>query len=103
MLSALLVLIFVLAISPKQVLHGVFANHTDSQTDCTTSDSDQMSTASFHCGCDSPVVDGSFLMTPGAVESKRLPLPSDTFVVTEQALIFLSSTALFLRGPPACA
>lgn len=98
--AGLLLLLFVISISPKQVLHDLFANHIDLVSN-DHSGTPEISTWSFHCQCDNFVAESPFVM----VEVSPLFPPT---VVFAQKSGFLKASFcrthpghVSLRGPPA--
>ena len=60
--SALLLLfIFALGITPKKILHTLFANHKDSTTVILVEKAQQFSKAGFSCNCNDLVAESQFI------------------------------------------
>jgi hypothetical protein len=97
-----MLLIFGLSITPKLVLHQLFANHKDTPARSITAKA-QLTTSGFHCDIDNLVVEGPFL-----TESITLIFNIQVLFATYQnrpAHNFASIANLVssLRGPPSIA
>ncbi|HVZ95942.1 MAG TPA: hypothetical protein VG847_03645 [Chitinophagaceae bacterium] len=97
--SALVLAVFVLAITPKITLHNWFANHTDKTADRPASDKTQLSKAGFNCKVDDLVAEGHFI-AGSHIEIINLPVayffPSYNLPGFTSGKVFQSK----LRGPP---
>jgi hypothetical protein len=93
-------LIFAFSVTPKKILHDVFANHDDPVAAYSKSLSFQLSNAGITCKCENIFAQSIFTYSEHSFEISPLTLFRDedkTFVAT-----FYSSTCFFfeLRGPP---
>lgn len=99
-IAAFLILVFAFSITPTIVLHNWFANHTDTCTQQKNSQSPQISSATFHCHCNSMVAVSAFT-EPGQFEIAVVEKVFNTATSTE---IVQPTTSLIifhaLRGPP---
>lgn len=98
--AAFLLLVFAFSITPTIVLHNWFANHTDTCSQQKKSQSPQISSATFHCHCNSMVAVSAFT-EPGqfeivAAEKVFNNPPTIEIVQPTSSLIIFHS----LRGPP---
>jgi hypothetical protein len=98
-ISILLLLVFVLGITPKKTLHNWFANHTDSTSKIPESKIPQISKGGFNCQCDDLVAESHFISF-GTLVVINLPSIHSFFSFNIPALISLSSFHNNLRGPP---
>ncbi|MBX2932738.1 MAG: hypothetical protein KF825_00740 [Ferruginibacter sp.] len=99
-IAAFLILVFAFSITPTIVLHNWFANHTDTCTQQKNSQSSQISSATFHCHCNSMVAVSAFT-EPGQFEIAAV---EKVFNTATSAEIVQPTTSLIifhaLRGPP---
>lgn len=99
-IASFLLLVFAFSITPTIVLHNWFANHTDTYIQQKDSQTPQISSATFHCHCNSMVAVSAFT-EPGQFEiasaKKVFTILSSIEIVqqTSSLIIFHS-----LRGPP---
>ncbi len=59
--TALVLVVFLLAVTPKITLHNWFANHTDKTSNGPSSDKTQLSKAGYNCKVDDLVAEGHFI------------------------------------------
>ena len=97
-LALALLLVFALAITPKQLLHDAVANHKHHWT-LPTPDA-RINKASFLCDCDNLVAEGSFIQ----IANLTLVYPQVEYVVYPlhhyKYSQPLAIAAFILRGPP---
>ena len=98
-LALTLLIVFALAITPKQLLHDAVANH---KHHCTLPTPDaRISKASFLCDCDNLVAEGSFIQ----IANLTLVHPQVEYAVYSlhhhKYYQPLAIAAFRLRGPPA--
>jgi hypothetical protein len=100
-LSLFLIVLFASSITPKKTLHDLFGCHPETTTTITCNGKQQITTSGFHCSCQQPELQTTFLHQPFIGE---LQLPK----ISYPAALSLYNTALFerailfskLRGPP---
>lgn len=91
-----------LAITPRETLHALFANHTDSNfITYTSTQSTQLSKETIHCHFDAVFTANGFFTVPTV--SLKLPVfaaaqISDRVIADK---ICTNFTTTYLRGPPA--
>jgi hypothetical protein len=98
--AALLLLVFAFSITPKKLLHDVFANHKDKVTISASDHSLQIYQSAFACKCDNLVAESPF-----TDQDNNFDFSAFYDFSEEQNLIpyhFYSSHYFFfeLRGPP---
>ncbi|MEO7120060.1 MAG: hypothetical protein ABIY62_03130 [Ginsengibacter sp.] len=98
-ISILLLLVFVLGITPKKTLHTWFANHTDSSSKIPESKTPQISKGGFNCQLDDLVAESHFISF-GTLVVVNLPSIHSFFSLDIPCVISLSSFHNNLRGPP---
>ncbi|MEO8412359.1 MAG: hypothetical protein ABI472_01815 [Ginsengibacter sp.] len=97
--SILLLLVFVLGITPKKTLHNWFAKHTDSTSSIPDGKTQQLTIAGFNCNCENLVAESHFLTFGSFVVVNRLSVHSFiSFCIP--SFISLSLFHNNLRGPP---
>ena len=101
LLAALMLMLFAFSITPKKILHDVFANHKDSLVKTVRgTDAAQLTVAGFNCHCDNLVAESPFTDEHTVFEIAA-PL---AFAEQKSAAIadFNSQSQFFfeLRGPP---
>lgn len=98
--AGLLLLLFVISVSPRQLLHDLFANHIDLVSN-DHSGNPEISTWSFHCQCDNFVAESPFVM----VEVDTVFAPNAVFAETggflKAPFYRIEPRQVSLRGPPA--
>ncbi|HEX3025464.1 MAG TPA: hypothetical protein VHP12_09650, partial [Chitinophagaceae bacterium] len=98
-----LLVIFMFSITPKRVLHSIFANHTDSQTVNLNSSAKrvaQIFKSGFNCQIDSLVVESSFLQ-PVSDCGVLLNRHFSILKIKKYAPFAISpANDISLRGPP---
>jgi hypothetical protein len=65
--AALVLAVFILAVTPKITLHNWFANHTDKVANGPASDKTQLSKAGYNCKVDNLVAEGHFITNSAVV------------------------------------
>jgi hypothetical protein len=97
--SSLLLLAFVLGITPKKFLHDAFAKHIDIKSRHKTDQPYQISIAGYNCDCDNLVAESTFIYDPQAF---TFPVFHSFCSYTLEDISFSSISKLYspLRGPP---
>jgi hypothetical protein len=100
-LAGFLLALFALSVTPKIVIHGLVARHTDTHLALHQDKADQLNKAGFHCTIDNLVVESPFLDYTVSIELGVAP----SFPAHRPAPLegyHSSSHFIFgLRGPPA--
>ena len=99
--TGFLLFIFAFSVTPKKLLHDVFANHSDPVAGHSKSISFQLNNAGISCKCENIFAQPMFTYSELGFEINSLPVFGDedqTYVAT-----FFSTDCFFfeLRGPPA--
>ena len=98
-ISAVLLLLFALSITPKKVLHDIIVNHQDDISYQLRS-TPVIVKSGFHCNIENLVAESPFTET----ETVSLPLPVTDFIQYNEvpgiALHFVTAFHYTLRGPP---
>jgi hypothetical protein len=95
--------LFAFSVTPKFLLHALFANHKDTVASRPASNRVELSTAGFHCDVDNLVVESPFLFQHTTLDF-TIPVVFPTF--QNRPNQFWSSPenhVSCLRGPPSVA
>jgi hypothetical protein len=101
--AGIFLLLFAFSITPRNVLHDLFANHIDKTTLSKKSNSAQVKTFDYLCKCDNLVVESPFIESVQHFDfSINAPFPQHRILTS---YFFLSTRYFFFehRGPPAIA
>ena len=97
--SVLLLFIFMLGITPKKTLHGLFANHRDNTSSTAAGKTTEFSKAGFNCKCDDLVAESHFVTFSGLIVVNLPPVHSFvSFSISSPVSLSLFHNNL--RGPP---
>ena len=102
MLSAFVLLVFLVGISPRQHWHDLLADHRDVMGTAHHSDELQLNNTGFNCGWNNQAAN-----TSPFVEAETIQMPVSSLVFPSYTLAPLSPlhlsplTQQLLRGPPA--
>ena len=103
LLAGTMLVLFAFSITPRNVLHALFANHTDETSLSKRSGTSQVKTFDYLCKCDNSVVESPFIQSMADFEVPVfLPFPLYTGITP----YFFYATGYFFfehRGPPAIA
>jgi hypothetical protein len=99
--TGLLLVLFAFSITPRNILHDLFANHTDEVTISKKSNSPSVKTFDYLCKCDNLVAESPFIESSSHFDFSAFPPFSQHPVLT--AYSFYSTAYFFFehRGPPA--
>lgn len=95
-----MLVVFFVAITPKQYLHFVFAEHRDSTTKIQDQHNDVLSKGGFHCNCDNIVAESPFL-SPTILNVPDFADTYNQFRIYNTAVKNSTVSNLNERGPPA--
>jgi hypothetical protein len=101
--AGLLLLLFAFSVTPRNIVHDLFANHTDETVLSKKSNSATVKTFDFLCKCDNTVVESPFIETIAHFDfSTDTPFAQH---LIHTSYFFYSSQHFFFehRGPPAIA
>ena len=101
--ACLLLVLFAFSITPRNILHDLFANHTDEVVISKKSNSQAVKTFDYLCKCDNLVVESPFIESVQHFDfSINAPFPQHRILTS---YFFLSTRYFFFehRGPPAIA
>ena len=98
-LTALLLIVFGIAITPKLYLHNLFASHIDLVSKQKDSSKEAISTSGYHCLCDDQVAESPFLGTLPPAEA-ILPIFYSSAGLLKVSCTSLPAYHTTLRGPP---
>ena len=97
--SLLLLVVFILGITPKKTLHTWFANHTDSTSKIPDGKTQQLTKAGSNCNCDDLVAESHFVSFSNPIVISNLVCYS--FISCNNTTpVALSLFHHDLRGPP---
>jgi len=99
--AGLMLVFFAFSITPRNVLHDLFANHTDETTLSKKSNSTSVKTFDYLCKCDNLVAESPFIESTTHFDFSTLSPFSQHLILT--SYFFYSSRYFFFehRGPPA--
>jgi hypothetical protein len=98
-LSGFLLLVFAFSITPKRILHDLFANHVDNVPGKNSNSTYHVIDAGFNCDNDHLVVESSFLGTHTVFSILSIPVLT-SYVIKDIPLYSSSEIISSLRGPP---
>jgi hypothetical protein len=99
-IAGLLLVIFSIGITPKQILHDFFAGHTDKRAVKTGNTSCQLSGSGYNCHCDNLVAESVFV-DAHAVFNFLSFASFSSYVCKNISFSSVIVAHSFLRGPPA--
>ena len=100
--AVLLLSCLLLAITPKETLHELFANHTDGAYELThNAAKTQLAKDYIHCHFDSIFTVNTLFSLPGTSFSKPIFQSFTQKVFLQKAFLSLQKSTAQLRGPPA--
>ncbi|HTB52809.1 MAG TPA: hypothetical protein VK718_08535 [Ferruginibacter sp.] len=98
--AGLLLVLFAFSVTPRNILHELFANHTDETTLSKKSDAAQLKKLDLLCKCDNLVVESPFIESIIHFECASFQPFSQHPIIT--SYFFYSPQYFFFehRGPP---
>ena len=97
--SILLLVVFVLGITPKKTLHTWFANHTDTTSKIPDGKTQQLTKAGFNCNCDNLVAESHFIAFSNPIVISN-PILHSFISINVTSFVSLPLFHGNLRGPP---
>lgn len=97
--TTLLLLVFIVGITPKKTLHNWFASHKDSTSKIPVGNTQQLTKAGFNCDCNDLVAESNFITFSSLIVVNKPSISPFVFFCIPS----LVSPSLFynnLRGPP---
>jgi hypothetical protein len=91
--------VFAVAITPKKVLHDIFAKHEDTRSSVSDHSTNAVSKSGYNCNCDDQVAESNFLHPLPNLEI-ILPCTSSSPGTLKIAFTSLPNYYTSLRGPP---
>ncbi|MEO6404800.1 MAG: hypothetical protein ABIY51_14280 [Ferruginibacter sp.] len=99
-ISAFLLIVFALSITPKRYLHDIFAGHTDNRCAKKNGSPYQLGISGYNCDNDNLVATSSYLKD-AEVFTVPILISFSSFNTTEIRLHTAPAIYTSLRGPPA--
>lgn len=100
-IAAFLCCVFLLAITPKKILHDCLASHKDAVSHSVNDGTTQLHKAVFHCHYDTVVVSSPFVSIPLDISLLFSSSPFAAWASVFPAYRYRGHSSLCLRGPPA--
>ncbi|MFT3701283.1 MAG: hypothetical protein QM802_02885 [Agriterribacter sp.] len=95
-----MLILFAFSIVPKQFLHDIIADHTDTiacKDDLTTR---HIHSAGFYCACDNLVAESAFTNDLPSIELSTPAILTEYTPVFARDYYFIADLFIDLRGPP---
>jgi hypothetical protein len=99
LLACIVFFVFAIAITPKKILHDIFAKHEDTRSKASDHGTTSISTSGYNCNCDDQVAESSFLHSFPFLEI-TLPATCSSTGILEVSFTSLPNYYTSLRGPP---
>jgi len=98
-ISGLLLLVFVLGVTPKRFLHDLFAKHIDITSKKRSDIPFQLSKSGYNCDCDNLVAESTFVSNQ-QIFAFPLFTSFSAYIFGEISFCSISKIYYPLRGPP---
>ncbi len=97
--TSIVILVFLIDVTPKQYFHYLFAYHSDQKITADHQHKSNISKSGFHCNCNDQVAESTFSCISSGMED-IIPLYQTKFLVSNEHLITSYLFDCSDRGPP---
>lgn len=98
-LSGLLLVLFALSITPKNVLHSIFANHIDVRINSKSNSPSQLTPTGFNCDTENFVAESAFVNTQAYFDFPIL-ISFSSYISKNVSFSSIDGVYSQFRGPP---